>query len=378
MTKLIPWKQEFSLRPNSIVGYLVPPDGHYNSKRHQNSLSNLTQSSYYQQTPSPPPEYFITDTSDPEIQRIKQDYEERIGYLERETLRARVNGDLSPTTRRKMQHLIDHFVALSPNNFTFCKHSNKWIKFKINFITLTLPSPQRHTDNQIKSICLQPFLNWLRKNHGVKHYIWKAELQQNGNIHFHITTNKYIHWLDVRYFWLVCLEKLNYVSEYQKTTGKTTAPCTEIRSVKNIRRFGAYLSKYISKNPNKPKNNNQDYKPRARKDHPNFDCIWKEDDDGKISRKKIAGRIYGASESLTKLKTFKISEGDKGYSRVCSMVSNPKVIKFEMKQACVWKIELNQVIRGDEMNLGQSIVQHYISHGLSRSEATRLVYQSSA
>ena len=378
MAKFIPWIQEFSLRPNSIVGYMVPPDGHYNHKRNSNSLKNLTQKDYYNQTPGPPAEYYSTDTSNPDIIRIKQEYEDHLSYQDKMTLRARTNGDLSPTTTRKMMHLIDHFVSLSPWSFTYAKELEKWVKFKINFITLTLPAPQIHPDNQIKSICLQPFLNDLRKKHGVKHYIWKAELQQNGNIHFHITTNKFIHWLDVRYSWSKCIEKLGYVTRYQEKHPGQVPPSTEIRSVKNIRRFGAYLSKYISKNPNRKKDGKEICKTRRNESDENHSCIWESEEKGGIRRKAIAGRVYGASESLTKLKTYKISEGDKGYSRVCRLVMNPKVEKFEMKNAVVWRIELNQVTRGEEMSFGANIVQHYMRLGLTRPEATRLVYQSSA
>src|SRR3972149_131547 len=112
MAKFVPWIQEFSLRPNSIVGYMVPPDGYYPHKRNSNSLKNLTQKDYYNQTPGPPAEYYSTDTSNPDIIRIKQEYEDHLSYQDKMTLRARTNGDLRPTTPRKTMQLIDHSDSL--------------------------------------------------------------------------------------------------------------------------------------------------------------------------------------------------------------------------------------------------------------------------
>ena len=56
----------------------------------------------------------------------------------------------------------------------------------MKFITLTLSDVQAHTDDSIKEHMLQPFLYWLQRYYNCS-YVWKAETQINGNIHFHIT-----------------------------------------------------------------------------------------------------------------------------------------------------------------------------------------------
>ena len=62
------------------------------------------------------------------------------------------------------------------------------------FVTLTLPSVQRHEDNVIKQQILKPFIEELKERYGVKYYFWKAEIQENGNIHFHLIIDHYIHY----------------------------------------------------------------------------------------------------------------------------------------------------------------------------------------
>src|SRR3972149_9919788 len=86
---------------------------------------------------------------------------------------------------------------------------------RITFITLTLPSNQIHTDNVIKSKCLNQLLIEMSRYHKVEQYIWRAEKQKNGNIHFHILADRYIFWSDIRNRWNRIVNKLGYVDRYK-------------------------------------------------------------------------------------------------------------------------------------------------------------------
>lgn len=79
----------------------------------------------------------------------------------------------------------------------------EWIDGKMlcTFVTLTLPAEQRHTDRQICHHLINPFFVWARKVKGVRYYIWKKELQANGNIHYHIIWDKAVNWRDIRNEW---------------------------------------------------------------------------------------------------------------------------------------------------------------------------------
>lgn len=70
-----------------------------------------------------------------------------------------------------------------------------------SFITLTLPSKQTHTDKELTEFAINPFLSYCRKMWGVRYYIWKKELQKNGNLHFHLITDRYIRWDKLRETW---------------------------------------------------------------------------------------------------------------------------------------------------------------------------------
>lgn len=79
----------------------------------------------------------------------------------------------------------------------------EWIdgKHLCTFVTLTLPAEQRHSDREICSQLINPFFVWARKQKGVRYYIWKKELQANGNLHYHIIWDKAVNWQDIRNEW---------------------------------------------------------------------------------------------------------------------------------------------------------------------------------
>lgn len=158
------------------------------------------------------------------------------------------NGELSDKAVKRIKNAIEWLLIRSSPQRVYNRQQDKVFFFRLNFITLTLPSKQIHSDKEITARCLGNFLNVLRNTHGVTDYLWKAETQSNGNIHFHVTTNTFIHWQAVRQAWVNSVELLGYVSAFQKKFHHRNPPCTEIRKVKHIRRLAAYLSKYMAKN----------------------------------------------------------------------------------------------------------------------------------
>jgi hypothetical protein len=79
-----------------------------------------------------------------------------------------------------------------------------------------LSSNQIHTDNEIKSNLLNQFLIEAKNKWKVKNYLWRAEKQKNGNIHFHILTDKFIPWNELRNVWNRIQNKLGYVDSYRE------------------------------------------------------------------------------------------------------------------------------------------------------------------
>lgn len=190
---------------------------------------------------------------------------------------------LSKKTQRKIENAVNWLLQLS--EYKTIEINGKKVKSKLSFITLTLPTKQTHTDNEIKAKCLNQFLIEMKQRHPDFLYIWKTERQKNDNIHFHITTNITEHYQVIQRIWNRCVNKLGYVDEYtnnMKTkykngflydlrlqekyghsrekqkqmyenslkTGFREPHSTEIKSVRNIKNIAAYISKYIVKDIN--------------------------------------------------------------------------------------------------------------------------------
>ena len=156
----------------------------------------------------------------------------------------KVKGELSAKAVRRLKQCINWLVYLSKPKRIYMKELNKYFTFKINFITLTLSSAQCHSDREIKRRLLEPFLKVMRNKWKVVNYVWKAETQANGNIHFHITADKFIHHAELRLVWNTIQENLGYVSRSNIADPNST----DIHAVKQVRNLAAYISKYISKN----------------------------------------------------------------------------------------------------------------------------------
>ena len=153
---------------------------------------------------------------------------------------------LSAKSANRLRNAINTLVYTATYKTVWVKKKNYYFRYKVNFITLTLPSRQIHTDEEIVRTCLSPFLEaWSKRRPGLL-YVWKAEVQDNGNIHFHITANAFYHYKKLRSTWNRYVEKLGYVTR----SGIQDPNSTDVHSVQQIRNIAAYLVSYATKKDN--------------------------------------------------------------------------------------------------------------------------------
>ena len=154
----------------------------------------------------------------------------------------------SEGARRRLKRAFNLLLAISPEQRFYDILQDKTVKFRINFITLTLSAKQNnYSDYTIKQQLLNHFLTDLRRKKGLTSYIWKAEPQKNNNIHFHITTNQYFNYQFIRDTWNNTQKKLGFINLFNEKHHHINPNSTDIHSVQNIKNSGAYIAKYISK-----------------------------------------------------------------------------------------------------------------------------------
>ena len=192
---------------------------------------------------------------------------------------------LSASAARKLRRSINWLVHTSREKRIFSKELGRQVRFRLSFITLTLPSDQVHSDTLIKRDCLNTFFQWLRDKHNCLKYVWKAEIQKNGNIHFHITTDKFIAYREVQRAWNRCLDKLGYIDRFEEQHGHRNPPSTEIKSVKKAKNLGSYLAAYLADGKDSSSK-------KAKKEY---------------NSRVIKGRLFGVSRYLSRVQNIRIS-----------------------------------------------------------------------
>jgi hypothetical protein len=157
-------------------------------------------------------------------------------------------GQVSNKARKSIECALSWLLYGAKPKRIYDAEKEKFFSFKVNFITLTLSAKQVHSDTEITNVCLNNFLDNMRKRFGLVNYLWRAEAQANGNIHFHVTTDVYIPHDKVRLYWNRSQQLLGYVSAFSKLHGHANPNSTDIHSVKHVKRLASYLSKYMCKN----------------------------------------------------------------------------------------------------------------------------------
>ena len=189
-------------------------------------------------------------------------------------------GFLSFKAKRRMKDAVNWLFLLADDKRIFSKVLKKNRTVKITFVTLTLSAPQMHDDKVIKSKLLNQLFVELKKYYGVQNYVWRAEKQENGSIHFHILTDAFIPHKLLRLMWNRLQTKLGYVQKYhEKFSGKSFSEycalrniaekkadtqtkkayefgcqtdwynpnSTDIHSIANKKNLAAYVTKYLTK-----------------------------------------------------------------------------------------------------------------------------------
>ncbi len=246
------------------------------------------------------------------------------------------NGYMSPNTKRQVTQYLTTWIDSVIRFRSYKTKIDHDKNIKLTFITLTLPSKQLHEDNFIKRNCLTPFIEKLKSQHDVKNYFWRAEAQENGNIHFHLIVDKKINWESIQVLWNQFMDKYGYIQNYRENqilfhkkgfkvrtellkkwdynhqlaayikgeeNNWSNPNSTDIHSLKGIRNVASYITKYCCK------------------------------EDG---HRPIKGRIHGCSDEIKKLKYYSDELDYHNEKDLDRLVSTGKVKKIILDYATVF------------------------------------------
>lgn len=231
---------------------------------------------------------------------------------------------ISKATKSKIVNACGWLYSLSQNKIYKSKDGSTNINYKCAMITLTLSDTQKHDDKIITSEMLSLFLQNMRDKYKFSNYVWRAEVQKNGNIHYHIITDSQVNYYVIRYVWNRIQNRFGYIDSYKekysnmsydsykkeylknylKNSNKIKTDLKQLENVMykgyllgkkqnweqpnsvdvkfihNDKTFFQYIAKYISKDGKDEENET--------------DCV--------NSVRSITGRIWSQSNSLSQIK----------------------------------------------------------------------------
>jgi hypothetical protein len=156
-------------------------------------------------------------------------------------------GYMSPATRSRVKKILTAWISSIQCHNSRDIATAPYAQRRPVFATLTLCSTQVHSDKEIKRQCLDPFIKAIKRKYSGIKYMWRAESQENGSIHFHLILDQYINHKELRTLWNHYQNKLEYVNKFVEKYGHNSPNSTDIKGVSDVRDFIDYIVKYVAK-----------------------------------------------------------------------------------------------------------------------------------
>jgi hypothetical protein len=230
-------------------------------------------------------------------------------------------GFIARDAAKRIRHIITDWTQAVNCGSSWSKREGVEHGIYFSFCTLTLPVKQMHDDKVLKQDLLNPFIKALQRDHGVTNYLWRAEPQRNGNIHFHLFLDRFIEFDLIAKYWDYHLEFLGYITAYYEQSGSLFPPATQIVKVPKDGQLREYIAKYLSKAQAKRRSilpadlSDLDLPKSERAPKVTRISYWAtgEDKQGvsyEYEVRAILGRVWGCSDRLRNLKPFNVLVSD--------------------------------------------------------------------
>ena len=153
---------------------------------------------------------------------------------------------LSDTAKKDIRRRVDNWQwAVTASQRLWSKGRERRRRYFV-LVTLTLPSVQIESDNVIKRKYLNVWLQNLERVHKGINWLWVAESQKNGNIHFHVVVDRWVAFEWVRRSWNRVLNNGAYIDNYRAKFGDGNPPSVNVHGQKAMGNPAAYITKYLT------------------------------------------------------------------------------------------------------------------------------------
>jgi hypothetical protein len=238
-------------------------------------------------------------------------------------------------------------------------------------ITLTLPVAQVHSDREVYRACLMPWLQMMRRDYNVDHYVWRAEAQENGNLHYHVIVDRYVPKEMITKSWNQMLDNLGYRHAYYLTSGSLCPPTTDVMAIRERikdKKTGEwkdvdpvdYLVSYITDIPiTEPVPPGTVVDPGA----PRKMIGHIHNKDGSVTTyntRAITGRVWGMADALRSVKEPKAMATVAIIEALETAVDQGKARKVDLDHATLYFGKVSTIIGRADPGMWSCIKQYYI------------------
>lgn len=211
----------------------------------------------------------------------------------------RYSGKMTKQAQKRMTRAITLLSQCTKAKWITNPINGRLQYFKLSMITLTISAKKLIDHREAYNRLLVPMLKWLRYTMNCRHYVWKAELQERGQLHYHIIVPKFIDYRILRDKWNQLQLNASYLREYTAEHKNTNPNSTDIHAVGNEKNVSKYLIKYLGKGADtqaliKRENAERQFK-RGEIDKEQLNKIIEDIDQGTQS---INGKLWDCSEAL--------------------------------------------------------------------------------
>jgi hypothetical protein len=160
------------------------------------------------------------------------------------------SGDVTVGARKRMSKAITLMSQITKPEWILNPVNGRKYFHRFSFVTLTVADDVLLTAREGYDKLLQHFLQWLRRTKKVELYVWKAEFQTRGQLHYHLVFPNFIHYKEIRDKWNELQKNAGILDKYAMKYGHFNPNSTDIHETKGVNNMKQYIMKEMGKSAN--------------------------------------------------------------------------------------------------------------------------------
>lgn len=157
------------------------------------------------------------------------------------------SGQVTNHVKRRITSALDLLIQQADAKAAAAAKPGEEKRLSINFTTLTIASQKNLEVKEAYDKLLRPWLRYMKDKTGMKNYVWKAEYQARGQVHYHVANDIYLDWKVVRWKWNQLQRKERLLDDFALKHGHFNPNGTDIHPARNVNEALEYMAKEMCK-----------------------------------------------------------------------------------------------------------------------------------